>query len=157
MASTYRERLMPAWWAWLLAALLGVMLGVAYGAALGGTAGWIAGSATVVVLLLVIWTTSPTIAVEDGELRAAGARLPAASIAAVEPVTAADIARLRGPGSDARLFVSLRPWSGPSGVLVTLDDPDDPHPAWLLTSRHPSRLTEAITATMGTRPDPEDA
>lgn len=157
MASTYRERLLPAWWAWLLALLLGVMLGVAYGAALGGTAGWVAGISVVVVLLLIIWATSPSIAVDDGVVRAAGAALPATSIAAVETVTSGDISRLRGPGADARVFVSLRPWSGPDGVLITLDDREDPHPAWLLTSRHPSRLAEAITATMGTRPTTEDA
>jgi hypothetical protein len=46
------------------------------------------------------------------------------------------------------MFVALRPWSAPAGVLVRLDDPEDPHPAWLFTSRHPVRLAAAITATM---------
>ena len=51
-------------------------------------------------------------------------------------------------GADGRLFVSLRPWSGADGVLVRLDDPKDPHPAWLFTSRHPARVVAALAATM---------
>jgi hypothetical protein len=55
---------------------------------------------------------------------------------------------MRGPSSDARLFVALRPWSASSGVLLELNDPLDPHPAWLFSSRHPARVVAAVTATM---------
>lgn len=146
--AAYRERLLPTWWAWLLAATLVTMLAVAYGAALGARTGWIvAGVSTALVVLLIV-TTAPRIRVDADGLAVDDARLPIAAIASAEAVTRSDIARLRGPGSDARLFVALRPWAAPDGVLVTLSDPEDPHPAWLVTSRHPARLVDALAATM---------
>ncbi len=143
------ERLLPRWWAWLLAYSFVGMLAVAYGAALGATVGWliaVGGLALTTALLLI---TAPTIEVSGGTLTVGGATLPVTSIADVEAVTGERIRELRGPGSDGRLFVSLRPWSATDGVLVRLDDPADPHPAWLFTSRHPARIVAAVAATMG--------
>jgi hypothetical protein len=60
------------------------------------------------------------------------------------------IARRRGPDADARLFVELRPWAGREAVLICIADPTDPHPAWLVTTRHPDRLQAVIAATMDT-------
>lgn len=147
-ASTYRERLLPSWGAWVLVLGLVLMISVAYGAALGATAGWLValGTGSLAVALLVL--TAPVIEVSPDGLQVQGAVLPLSSIADYEVVDREEIRRLRGPGSDARLFVSLRPWSAPDGVLVRLDDPDDPHPAWLFTSRHPARVTAALAATM---------
>lgn len=144
----YRERLLPTWWAWLLVLGLVLMLTIAYGAALGATAGWLvaAGTGGLAVALLVL--TAPVVAVDAAGLHVQGAVLPLASIADCRAVSREEIARLRGPGGDARLFVALRPWSAPGGVLVTLDDPEDPHPAWLFTTRHPARVVDALAATM---------
>jgi hypothetical protein len=148
----YRERLLPRWWAWLFAVALVLMLAVAYGAALGASAGWLMAIGGIILTVFLLLLTAPRVAVTGTHLEVDGARLPVTSIASVEDVDAGRIRELRGPGSDARLFVALRPWSCSTGVLVLLDDPDDPHPAWLFSSRHPARVVAAITATMG--PDP---
>ncbi len=39
--SEFRERLLPRWWAWLLAYSFVGMIAIAYGAALGATIGWL--------------------------------------------------------------------------------------------------------------------
>ena len=145
----FRERLLPRWWAWLLAYALIGMIAVAYGAALGAAIGWLVAVVGLGMATALLLITAPTIVIADGVLAVGGARLPLTSIGAVEEVTGARIRELRGPGSDGRLFVSLRPWSGNDGVLVRLDDAADPHPAWLFTSRHPARVVDALTATMG--------
>lgn len=145
----YRERLLPRWWAWLLAFSFVAMLAIAYGAALGATAGWLIALGGLALATGLLVVTAPTIVVADGALEVGGATLPLTSIADAEAVTGARIAELRGPGSDGRIFVSLRPWSSTDGVLVRLDDPEDPHPAWLFSSRHPARVVDALTATMG--------
>ena len=145
---SYHERLLPRWWAWLIALSFVGMLAVAYGAALGATAGWIVGAGGLVLVVLLLWVTAPQIEVASDHLAVDAARLPVSSIGAVEVLDAAGIARLRGPGGDARLFVALRPWSSPRGVVVQVADPDDPHPAWVFTSRHPDRLVAALTETM---------
>jgi hypothetical protein len=148
-AAEYRERLLPTWWVWLLAFALILMLAVAYGAALGSTAGLVVGSGGLVLASLLLWVTSPRVVVTPHDLRVADAVLPRTSVATAERVGPDEITALRGPGADARLFVSLRPWSSSEAVLVRLADPVDPHPAWLFSSRHPARVVAALTATMG--------
>lgn len=147
-AAEYRERLLPTWWAWLLVLALVAMIAIAYGAALGATAGWLVAAGTALLAVGLLWLTAPEVAVTPEGLRVDDALLPLASVAGWEEVDRDEIARLRGPGSDARLFVALRPWSASGGVLVRLDDPEDPHPAWLFSSRHPARVTAALAATM---------
>ena len=144
----YRERLLPKWWAWLLMIAFVGMLAIAYGAALGARTGWIVGILGGSVALALVLTTVPLIDVEDDSLRVSGAVLPSSSISAVRAVDGAQMRELQGPGADARTFVALRPWAASGGVLVTLDDPEDPHPAWLISSRHPDRLAAAVAATM---------
>jgi hypothetical protein len=147
--SEFHERLLPRWWAWLLAYSFIGMIAVAYGAALGATVGWLIGIGGLALATALLVITAPTIEVSDGALTVGGATLPLTSIGDVEAVTGARIRELRGPGADGRLFVSLRPWSGADGVYVELDDPEDPHPAWLFTSRDPASVVAALAATMG--------
>jgi hypothetical protein len=51
----------------------------------------------------------------------------------------------RGPQSDARAFMMLRPYLTRT-VEITIDDADDPTPYWLVASRHPQRLAAAVNA-----------
>ena len=44
---------------------------------------------------------------------------------------------------DPAAFVLHRTWVGPM-VLVVLDDPDDPTPYWLISSRDPEKLIAAL-------------
>ena len=144
----YRERLLPAWWMWLLVAAFVTMLAVAYGAALGAATGWLVAVICGVVAVVLLWTGAPRIEVDDAGLHVGYAVLPGRCIAEVSAVDNAEIRRLQGPGSDARTFVALRAGAASGGVYVTLDDPEDPHPAWLVSSRYPDRLATAVAATM---------
>jgi hypothetical protein len=144
----YRERLLPVWWVWLVALSFLGTLAVAYGAALGTTAGVLVGSAGGGLVVWLLWITSPVILIDVDSIHVAGARIPRSLVGTARPVDAEEIRTLRGPSSDARLFVSLRPWSARDGVLLPIIDPDDPHPAWLFSSRHPARAIAALTATM---------
>jgi hypothetical protein len=45
---------------------------------------------------------------------------------------------------DPRDYVVLRAWSSRRGVAIDLEDPRDPHPRWIVTTRHPERLAEAL-------------
>lgn len=152
-----RERLVPAWWVWVIAGSLVAMLAVAYGAALGSTAGWgLATGLGVLTVVLLIWT-SPVVELRGSTLRCGAAGLPVASISRVDVVDSAQVRVLRGPGGDGRIYTALRSWSAPGAVLITLDDPEDPHPAWLISSRNPEALAAALTATMEPRNVKEEA
>ena len=133
---------------WVLIAVLAGCLAWAYGAAIGAMAGIVTFAITAGVLGALAWFTSPRIGATPAGLRAGRAVLPWSVIVGAEPVSRQDIARLRGPGADARLFTELRPWSARGGVLVTLRDPADPHPAWLVGYRHPDVLVRQILESM---------
>lgn len=148
----HRERLLPRWWVWVLLLGVATMLGSAYGAALGAGAGWLVTAGCTLLLGSLVWITAPTVRVDSSGLHAARAVLPPECIGDVEAVSAERIRELRGPGADGRIFVTLRPWAARGGVLVSVADPHDPHPAWLLSSRHPQRLASALTATMDPSP-----
>lgn len=147
--SSYRERLLPAWWVWLVVAGLVLMLAIAYAAALGPMAGAMVGIGAAVLAVAVLVVVSPVVCVTGEGLRVGRALLPHTAISSAEVLDRAGIAALRGPGSDARAFTLLRPWSSPGAVRVTVEDPADPHPAWIVSSRNPRRLVEALAATMG--------
>jgi hypothetical protein len=51
----------------------------------------------------------------------------------------------KGRDLDARAFLVLRPDIVPA-LLITLTDADDPAPYWLVSTRRPEQLAEAIAA-----------
>ena len=145
----YRERLLPHWWVWIVALIPVAMLAIAYGSALGTGAGFLVGGLGTATTVWLLWISAPVTTVTSAGLEVASARLPLASIGDVSVVDRAGIVSLRGPGGDARLFIELRPWSASGAVLINLDDAEDPHPAWLISTRHPDRLQETLNARIG--------
>jgi hypothetical protein len=49
----------------------------------------------------------------------------------------------RGRSLDARAYLCIRGWL-PQGVKVTLRDPADPTPYWLISSRRPDDFVSAL-------------
>ena len=143
-SSGFRERLLPPWWIFAIGFGLVGMVAVAYGAALSPLVGWLIFVAGAGIVSWLLWVTSPVIEVTDTHLAAGRALVPRTSIAGAIGLTGALARAERGPTADVRRFVLLRTWRASTAVLVTLDDPGDPHPAWLLTSRNPDLLVRAL-------------
>jgi hypothetical protein len=152
----HRERLLPGWGPWVVAAGLVAMISVAYGAALGGRSGLAVALVAGLLVTALLVGTSPVIRVDESGLCAGRARLPRACVSGASVLDREALVALRAPGADARAFTLLRPWATSRAVLVSLDDPDDPHPAWIVSSRHPDRLVAALTATMGSPGEASD-
>ena len=140
---TYRERLYPPPLVFLLVVGLAALGGIAYGAAYGAAWGWGVGAALGILGAGVLVVTSTSLHVDDTVLRAGRARLPLAVISSVHTLDADAMRQARRHG-DPRDYVVLRAWSSRCGVAVDLADDHDPHPRWVLTTRHPDRLAEAI-------------
>ena len=75
--------------------------------------------------------------------RAGRARIPVALLGAPEALDAEAMRQARGPGLDARAYLCLRGWIS-AGVRVPVLDPRDPAPYWLVSSRRPEDLAEAL-------------
>lgn len=50
-----------------------------------------------------------------------------------------------GRDANARAYLLLRPYIA-TGVRITIDDPTDPAPYWLLSSRRATELAAALSA-----------
>jgi hypothetical protein len=109
-----------------------------------GLTDWIAfGSLIPLSILIVWWIGHSTLEIRDGELRIHGAHLPLRYVSGAVALDAATLRRVVGREGDPASFVSIRPWIGP-GVQLWLDDPDDPAPYWVVSTRRPHRVVEVL-------------
>ncbi|MFI5779651.1 DUF3093 domain-containing protein [Nocardia sp. NPDC051570] len=77
------------------------------------------------------------------ELRADRAHLPVTYVARATTVPTSAKSAALGRQLDPAAYVQHRPWIGPM-VLLVLDDPDDPTPYWLVSTRRPERILTAL-------------
>ena len=80
---------------------------------------------------------------DNTELWAGPTHLPVSVITRSAEVPASAKSAALGRQLDPAAFVANRSWVGPL-VLVVLDDPDDPTPYWLVSTRHPDRVISAL-------------
>src|SRR5215207_1845816 len=97
---------------------------------------------TVAVML---WIGRIRIAVTPAEFLVDDAKLPVSVIADVVALDADGKREVLGVGAHPLAFVVQRPWIG-GAVQVLLDDPADPTPFWVVSTRHPVELARAVMA-----------
>jgi hypothetical protein len=145
----YRERLWPATWVWILMLGFAGMLAWALAFALGLNWGLSTLGACAILITFSVTATLPTVTVTESGIHVDRAFLPMTSVGDVRALDAAEMndALHSTPGPT---YLAVRPWACREGVLLHLDDSSDPHSYWLVSSRHPQRLAEAIlTANAG--------
>ena len=143
----YDERLgVPLRW-WALATMFLASMLIAF---LVATPAWVAvaGTAVLVALVLVLFLGygAARVSVRDGVLTAGRARISLEHVGEVEALDAARTRLLAGREADARAYLLLRPYLS-RAVRIGIDDPADPTPYWLVSSRRPDRLAAALRGT----------
>ncbi len=142
----YDERLgVPLrWWALGTMFLATVLL-----AFLVATPVWVAllGTGVLVAMLagLFVGYGAARVSVHDGVFRAGRARIPVGLVGEVTALDAQARHRLAGVDADARAYLLLRPYLR-RAVRVDVDDPADPTPYWLVSTRRPAQLVAALSA-----------
>jgi len=143
--SCYTERLTVAWWLWLPAICLTALLAAEVYLGAPGMATWVPYAVLIPVATVGLWWLGRVrVAVRDGELRVDDARLPLEFVSGATVLDAAAKRDLLGPHAEPHAFVVQRPWIG-GAVQVHLDDPADPTPYWIVSTRHPTELARALT------------
>ncbi len=142
----YREPLRTPWWWYLVAVGVACLLAAEFHIAGYRLTDWIPFGTLVPLSIGVVWWLGhDALEITSGELRIRGAHLPLDYVSGVIALDAATLRRVVGREGDPAAFVSIRPWVGP-GVQLWLDDPDDPTPYWIVSTRHPERVVEALRA-----------
>ncbi|GAB2775981.1 DUF3093 domain-containing protein [Amycolatopsis magusensis] len=145
----HSERLYVPWWLWPLPLLGGGLLAAEIHMGYPGVRAWLPYLIVlplVVALLLGMGRTKVRVTEEDGgtELWAGDAHLPTRFMGAVEVIAKPDKRRVLGRDADPAAFVVHRGWVGPA-LRVWVEDPDDPTPYWLISTRKPEALAELLT------------
>jgi hypothetical protein len=141
---SYRERLLVPVSYWLLAVPVAVTLGAeAYFFVDGFIPPLvIAALFGLIAAFLVNWS-SATIEVSDGVLRAANGSLALSDTDEVVALDERQAMALRGPRADPSAHILLRPYLK-RAVYVSVADPGEGVPYWLVATRHPEELAAAI-------------
>ncbi|PZF97763.1 DUF3093 domain-containing protein [Micromonospora endophytica] len=142
----YTERLRLPWWLWLAGLASAGLVAVELWMGAAGLRAWVPFAVLLpAAVAAMAWLGRIRVAVTDGELRVDDARLPVRFVADAIPLDAEGRREVLGVGADPLAFVVQRPWIS-GAVQVVLDDPADPTPFWVVSSRHPVELAEAILA-----------
>lgn len=138
----YVEKLGPAWWLVVATGLLvpatlliflplNWILGLSMGLALWG------------LTLALLWGFAPSLRVENGLFLAGKARIELNFVGEATAFAKDEARNQKGPDLDARAWLVMVPWVEPV-AKITIRDPQDPTPYWLVSSRRPTELIDAL-------------
>jgi hypothetical protein len=142
----YDERLhVPLRW-WVQAVMFLASVWLAFVVALPAGVAWAAtGVLTAAVVALFLAYGAARVRVSDGVLHAGLAHIPVGLLASPEALDREATHRLAGREADVRAYLLLRPYTKRS-VRVDVTDPADPAPYWLVSTRRPAELVDALVA-----------
>ena len=138
----YRERLWPAPWLYISTALV-IPASMLVFFPISPIAGVVVAIVLYVGCVALLLAGSPRLEVTATDFIAGKARIPLELVGEVTGYRA-DEARLeRGPRLDARAWLLIRGWIDPV-IKVPVNDPADPVPYWIVSTRRPDSIIEAI-------------
>lgn len=138
----YRERLWPSQWLpvifclliplfWLLLAPFDVVLGFAVGIA------------AFVLVIAVVYSRVSTAVVTESGFSYGRAHIESKFIGSVSAFSGAPALEQRRNKLDARAWTKFHT-VGDGLVRIEINDPEDPTPYWLVSTRHPNELAAAL-------------
>jgi len=139
---TYAERLWLGPLGWVLLVAFAAMMLVAFVPVDLRVAGAV-GVVVLAVGAVVLTGAAPRVEVRDGTFRAGGAHIPLAVLGPAVPLDATATRAELGPRLDARAHLCLRGWIH-TAVRVEVQDPQDPTPYWIVSTRRPAELAAAL-------------
>ncbi|CAA9420265.1 MAG: FIG01105974: Probable conserved alanine rich transmembrane protein [uncultured Propionibacteriaceae bacterium] len=146
----FRERLwVPLTW-WVLSGLFALSLLLAIGFYLGWAWGLTVAAVSFLLAGAAFVALAAQITVSTNEVRVGRAMIELAYVGGCAALDAEQSRRRSGTEADARAYLALRPYLA-TAVELTVDDPDDPTPYWLVGTRRPQELAAAVSAALAER------
>lgn len=105
------------------------------------------GIAVGLVLILSIWAAlyfcAPVIQVGNSTLTVARAKIPKTFIGNIEEIAKDQIFSERGPNLNSAAYKVFQ-GTVKTALKITIDDPNDPTPYWIISTRNPAQLANLI-------------
>lgn len=141
----FRERLtVPLRW-WVLAGVCAVVSAVVFGVYLGPVWGIGIGVAALLGAVGIFTSAAVEIWVDGAGLRVGRGVVEHRYLGPATGLDREQTERRAGTEADARAHLVLRPYVS-TAVEIRIDDPGDPVPYWLVSSRRPAELEAALWA-----------
>ena len=107
------------------------------------------GVAVGLILLMTIWSAlfflSPVIQVDSSHLTVARTKIPRDLLGKIEEVSKDQIFSERGPNLDPSAYKVFQ-GTVKTAIKIAINDPDDPTPYWIISTRKPAQFAEALRA-----------
>jgi hypothetical protein len=147
--STYSELLTVPWWSWPLAIGAAAIASAEIFLGANPLLNWIPYAILIPATIYGMYRLGAVRITVDGpeksvrELRVDDAHIPVSFITEVNVLNEATKRELLGPAAAPYVFVIQRPWVS-QAVHVVIDDPADPTPYWVISTRRPEKLVRAL-------------
>jgi hypothetical protein len=139
----FREVIRPPLWLLAFIYFMFLSLVIAIWAALGNRPAAIAFLAATAGIFTLAYAMKSEICVDASELRVAGAHIDLKYIKSATALDRDQLRRARTREADPAAFLAFNFWVS-TGVKVILEDPRDPTPYWLITTRRAKELTSTL-------------
>jgi hypothetical protein len=107
------------------------------------------GIAVGLILVMSIWAAlfflAPVIQVGSSHLRVARAKIPRNLLGKIEEIAKDQIFSERGPRLDPAAHKVFQ-GTVKTAIKITVNDPNDPTPYWIISTRKPAQLAEVLRA-----------
>jgi hypothetical protein len=131
-------------WLTLLIICLDLSIVLAIWASLGNQATLVTAIILTASTIYFYYATSLTLELTTEQLRAGRAHIDLKFVGKIEVLSKEDMSFHRGSGINPQAYLALRFWIK-RGLKVEIEDPRDPTPFWLISSKNPERLLERLT------------
>jgi hypothetical protein len=139
----YRERVWAAPYMFLATALV-IPAALLVFLPINTTVGFITAVVLYAVCVIALIVASPVVEVTTEHFSAGKARLPIGFAGEATAYRDEEATLERGQRLDARAWLMMRAWVRPV-MKIEITDPDDPTPYWLVSTRRPERVVEALS------------
>jgi hypothetical protein len=138
----YRERLLPGPWVFIFTGLV-IPASLLVFLPINQSIGVVVAIVLYLGCAALLFVGSPIVEVTTSAFVAGRARLPIPNVGKATGFVGREATAERGVRLDARAWLVIRGWIQPV-VKVVVEDPTDPAPYWLVTTRHPKELIAAL-------------
>ena len=139
----WEENIRWPWWLTLMILGLDLSIIIAIWAGLGNAAALIAAGSTILFTCYLFFITVLRTRVEGEYLSVGRARIEKKYLGKVITLSIDEFRHLRGAGINPGAFHAFRFWIK-RGVKIEINDPQDPTPYWLVSSKGPEQFAEAL-------------